>query len=228
MNKSAVWMKASFLQLKLYLWIIVGALVVSVTTNLIISLSMRSGENSTLSTANLFTLFLFFVGSVLPASFFKRMINLGATRREYYLGILLVYAAWAAFFAVLNIIWLQLEIHVIRDYITTFNILEIFGWSQFGVFGMFIYQFGVYLVLLSLLNLLFSGTRHLVGRVIWVVFIAAIPIFTSIAPLRKILADGLRDLLANDSLLQGFGINIIIALLLLTGGWLLTARRTLT
>ncbi|SFK89381.1 hypothetical protein SAMN03159341_1024 [Paenibacillus sp. 1_12] len=189
---------------------------------------MRSGENSSPSAANLITLFLIFVlGSVLPVSFFKRVINLGATRKEYYLSILLVYTLWAALFAVLNIVWFQLKLNLIRNYEHTFNILEIFNWDQFGIAGMFIYQFGAYLFLLALLNLLFSGLHHPVGRVIWAAFIAAIPVFTSIAQLRHKLADGLLTLLFYDSLLQGFGLTFIIACLLLLGGWWFTARRTL-
>jgi hypothetical protein len=220
-------MKASFLQLRTYLWIILGILAVSVITNLIVSLSMGSGENSSVSAANLLTLFLIFVGSVLPVCFFRRVINLGATRKEYYLGILLIYALWAAFFAVINIIWFQLELILIRDYEHTFNILEIFHWDQFGIVGMFVYQFGAYLFVLALLNLLFSGLQHAAGWVIWAAFIAAIPIFTSIAPLRHKLADGLLALLFNDSLLQGFGLTFVIACLLLAGGWWFTARRAL-
>ncbi|MDQ0110669.1 hypothetical protein [Paenibacillus harenae] len=227
MNKTIVLLKASFLQLRMYLWIVLGILAVSVTTNIIVSLSMGPGENSSVSAVNLLTLFLIFVGSVLPLSFFKRMINLGATRKEYYIGILLIYAVWAATFALLNIVWFQLEIYLIRNYEHTFNILEIFHWDQFGVLGMFVYQFGAYLFLLSLLNLLFSGLRHVAGWVIWVVFIAAIPIFTSIANLRGKLADGLLALLFNDSLLQGFGLTFIIACLMLAGGWWFTTRRAL-
>ncbi|MCU6792504.1 hypothetical protein OB236_10225 [Paenibacillus sp. WQ 127069] len=228
MNKTTVLMKASFLQLRLYLWIVLGILTVSVITNLIISFALRSGENSSVSAANLTTLFLIFVlGSVLPVSFFKKLIILGATRKEYYLNILLVYTLWAALFAVLNIVWFQFELNLIRSYEHTFNILEIFNWDQFGIAGMFIYQFGAYLFLLALLNLLFSGLHHPVGWVIWAAFIAAIPVFTSIAQLRHKLADGLLMLLFNDSLLQGFGLTFIIACLLLLGGWWFTARRAL-
>ncbi|MEJ9217105.1 hypothetical protein P4H46_02620 [Paenibacillus glucanolyticus] len=59
-------------------------------------------------------------------------------------------------------------------------------------------------------------------------FIAAIPIFTSIPSLRHTLADGLQALLFNDSLLQGFGLTLLISLVLLAGGWWFTARRTIS
>ncbi|MBD3917383.1 hypothetical protein H8B09_01345 [Paenibacillus sp. PR3] len=226
MNKTTVLLKASFLQLRLYLWIILGILAVSVTTDLIISLGMGPGENASVSAANLLNVFLIFVGSVLPLSFFKRVIHLGATRKEYYVGVLLVYAVSAAFFAVLNIAWLQLETDVIRKYEQTFNILEIFHWDQFGIVGMFGYQFGAYLLLLALLNLLFTGLRHAAGWAMWATLIAMIPIFTSIASLRSKLVDGLHTLLFNHSLLQGFGLTFGVACLLLAGGWWFTTRRS--
>ncbi|ANA80354.1 hypothetical protein C7121_05145 [Paenibacillus glucanolyticus] len=229
MNKSTVLMRASFLQLRPYLWSILGTIAISILANVIVSLSLGdNGENKQVSAANLLTVFLLFIGSVLPAGLFRRVMNLGATRKEYYAGMLLVYALWSAIFAMLNIIWLQIEIGFIRNYENTFNILEIFGWSQFGIVGMFVYQFGAYLLLISLLNLLFSGLRHVLGWVVWVVFIAAIPIFTSIPSLRHTLADGLQALLFNDSLLQGFGLTLLISLVLLAGGWWFTARRTIS
>ncbi|AWP30158.1 hypothetical protein PVOR_03075 [Paenibacillus vortex V453] len=229
MNKSTVLMRASFLQLRPYLWSILGTIAISILANVIVSLSLGdNGENTQVSAANLLTVFLLFIGSVLPAGLFRRVMNLGATRKEYYAGMLLVYALWSAIFAMLNIIWLQIEIGFIRNYENTFNILEIFGWSQFGIVGMFVYQFGAYLLLISLLNLLFSGLRHVLGWVVWVVFIAAIPIFTSIPSLRHTLADGLQALLFNDSLLQGFGLTLLISLVLLAGGWWFTARRTIS
>ncbi|RUS48897.1 hypothetical protein [Cohnella sp. AR92] len=226
MDKTTVLLKATFLQLRLYLWIIVGVLAVSVITDLIISLAMGNGENSSVSAGNLLDVFLIFVGSVLPVSFFKRLIYLGATRKEYYVGVLFVYAVSAAVFAIFNIAWLQLEKDVIRSYEHTFNILEIFHWDQFGFGGMFGYQFGAYLLLLALLNLLFSGLRHAAGWTIWAVLIAAIPVFTSIAALRSKLTDGLQTLLSNDSLLQGFGLTFGAACLLFAGGWWFTTRRS--
>ncbi|MCR8644230.1 hypothetical protein NV379_16370 [Paenibacillus sp. N1-5-1-14] len=228
MNKPSVMMRASYLQLRKHLWIFLIIIAVNTLVSVIVSLSMGKGENTHVSIANIFTLLLVVVGTVLPGNFFKRMINLGATRKEYYVGILCVYSLLAAAFAVINIVWFQVEIGIIHLYEQTFNILEIFHWNQFGLVGMFIYQFGAYLLVLSLFTLLISGSRHVVGWVIWVFLIAAIPIFTSIAPLRAILTDGLLILLFNDSLLQGFGLTFVISCICLYGGWWFTKKRTLS
>ncbi|MGK5510287.1 hypothetical protein ACSNN5_19625 [Brevibacillus formosus] len=61
---------------------------------------------------------------------------------------------------------------------------------------MAIYQFGIYLLLLSTVNLLFSG-----------------------------MANFFKELLFNPSLLQGFMLAMVLSVLFLLAGWLLTRRR---
>lgn len=228
MNKTSVLMKASFIQLRPYLWTLLGLMAIGVLANLIVSLAMGdNNENTQVSLANLLNVFLILAGSVLPVGLYKKAMNLGATRKDYYFAILLFYFLLSAIFALINVIWLQLEINLIRDYAKSFNILEIFGWDRFGIVGMFVYQFGAYLLLVSLLNLLFSGLRHAAGWAMWVFFIAAIPIFTSIPSLRHILGQGLLTLLFNDSLLKGLGLTLFMSAIFLAGGWWFTKRRTL-
>ncbi|WP_276358331.1 hypothetical protein [Cohnella caldifontis] len=226
MSKTRAMWKASYLQLRIYLWCVAGFVAAGLLANIIVSLSVGdNGENAQVSYANMLGIFLIFVGSVLPVSFFKRIVNLGATRRDYFKGLLAVYAAWAAGFSLLNVLWFPIEAHVISDYRLTFNILEIFGWTQFGYAGMFLYQFGVYMLLLSLFTLLFSGLRHAVGWILWAALITAIPVGTSVPSLRPHVADGFLTLLFNDSLWQGFGLTILLSAVFLAGSWLFTRRR---
>ncbi|MFB5760905.1 hypothetical protein [Paenibacillus medicaginis] len=227
MNKLMVLLKASFLQLRIYLLCITGIVALNVIASVIVYLSLGGEHEDDVSVANLFTIFLIFVASVLPVSFFKRIINLGASRKEYYVGVLIIYTIWSAVFSLFNILWLQIEIGIIQKYEHTLNILEIFHWDQFGLVGMFVYQFGAYMMLMSLLNLLFSGLRHFVGWIIWALLIAAIPIGTSLPSLRPKVAEGFLTLLFNDSLLQGFGLTFLFSCIFLAGGWLFTRRRTI-
>jgi hypothetical protein len=141
------------------------------------------------------------------------------------LGILFIYAIWSAILARLNILFLQLETGLIADYQQTINILTVFHWDQFGVLGMFVYQFGAYMLIISILNLLFSGLKQVARWILLVIVITAIPVGTSIASLRHEVAYGLTNLLFNDSLLQGFGLTFILSCLLLAGGWLFIRRR---
>ncbi|MBB6733445.1 hypothetical protein [Cohnella zeiphila] len=229
MNKVAAQWKASFLQLRIYLICIVGLIAASYISQFIVTLSIGPGDSGGMpvSTSNILTVFLIFVATVLPAAYFKRIISFGATRKEYFIGLLAIYAVWSAFFSLLNAIWYFAETRWLK---TTgdlyFNIIEIFGWDRFGFLGILLYQFVVYMLLLSLLSLLFSGLRSWIGWALWAALAAAIPVGTSIPSLRVHLADGFLALLFNDSLLQGLGWNVLFACLFLAGGWWLTKRRT--
>lgn len=81
------------------------------------------------------------------------------------------------------------------------------------------------MMLMSLLTLLFSGLRHVMGWIIWCVLIAAISIGTALPAFRPEVVDGFKVLLYNDSLLKGFLLTISFALVFSIGGWLFTRRR---
>jgi hypothetical protein len=228
LNKNTVMLKAAYLQLRIYIISIVGFVAVGLLANFIVFLAIGSNdESSDVSIGNILTIFLIIAPIVLPVGFFRKIINLGATRKEYYTGLIVIYTSGAAFFAILNIISLKLlDNGLLQDYSAYFNILEIFHWDQFGIVGMFFYEFAVYMLLVSFINMMFSGIRSHIGLSLWVIFIAAIPISTSIASYRHKLADGLQTLLFNDSLLEGVGISVILSCVFLIGGWLFTSRRT--
>lgn len=226
MNKLMVIWKASNLQLRVYIYAILVFFAADVITQIILALSLD--DNTDISIGNLLLATLVFVGSVLPAALFKRIVHLGATRKEYYTGLIVIYAVWAAGFSILNLLWYAFEQRILIDYQINFNLLEIFHWDQFNVIGTFLYQFCVYMLLLSLLSLLFSGLRHYAGWALWVILIAAIPIGTSLPNLRPRVADGFRFLLFNDSLLKGAGTSIVLSAVFLAAGWWFTNRRTLS
>ena len=225
MSKTGAMMKASLLQLRIYLLCVTGFIAAGLLANVIVYLADASDDMTGVSIANQFLIFLLFVASVLPAAYFKRIINLGASRKQYYFGLLAIYLIWAAAFSVINVLWIKLETGLFRGHLEAFNILEIFHWDQFGVAGMLVYQFGTYLLLMSLLNLLFSGLRHWAGWLIWAVLVAAIPVGTSVPSLRPYVVDGLKALLFNDSLLRGFGLTMILSFVFLAGGWFFTRKR---
>lgn len=214
-------MKASFLQLRIYLLFLIVIIAASLVSQII------EQEDTFVSIGNMLTPFLIIMAIVLPISFFKRIINLGATRKEYYINLLAIYAVWIAGYALFNILWFKLENTFLMDDLTTFNILEIFHWDQFGMAGMFIYQFGAYMLVISLLNLLFSGLGHFMNWAIWAILIAAIPIGVSIPTYRAQVADAFQVLLFNDSLLYGFGLTFILSCTFLIGGWFFIRKRTI-
>jgi hypothetical protein len=226
LNKITAQIKASQIVLRNYLYSIVGFIVISFLVNFIIALFVDSSDNTQVSPANMLVIFLIFVGIVIPVSSFRRMMNLGATRKEYYIGSMSFYILWAAVIALINVIWQPLEREYIIPHYPTFNILEIFQWDQFNYLGSFLYQFVIYLTLITLFNLLFSSLRHYLGWVIWLIFLAGIPVSMSIAALRHKVSAGFSDLLINDSLLQGLALNLGFVIVFILAGWWFTSKRT--
>lgn len=225
MNKIRTLLKASFIQLRIYLLCIIGMVVVSFIVNIITSLAVDTSSNTQVSAGNTVTVFLIFLPIVVSMSFFKRSTHMGATRKEYYISALANYAGWAAIFSLLNVLWFKFESNVVTQYMNTFNILTIFHWDELGFAGMLFYQFGTYLLLISLLNLLFSGVKHYASWVLWFVLIAAISVGTSVPVLRGHVADAFLTLLFNDSLLQGVGLTLLLSCLFFLGGWWFIKRR---
>lgn len=225
MVKLKAQLKVHYIVLRIYLLCIVGATFISLLVNGIVGLFVAEQDNTIVSPANMLIIALIFMAIVIPLVSYRKLMNLGATRTDYYLGALSFYGLWAVGLSLFNVMWLPFEEQVIRSFVGTLNILEVFHWDQFGYFGSFLYLLAASLLLMSLLHFLFSGLRHVLGWVAWVLLIAAIPIGTSIASLRHHVADGFIQLLFNDHLGQGVALNIALACLFLLGGWLFTKKR---
>ncbi|WP_458121147.1 hypothetical protein [Paenibacillus sp. Z6-24] len=226
MPKWIAYWKASYLELRLYIYIIMALIAAGVLANFIINLAMGPElDNREVTFANLCLCMLVFVASVLPLRFFTRIIHLGASRSQYYTLLITIYAVWAAAMALLNTIWQQVQPTLVSSSLHTYNLVDIFGWSQFGIIGSFVYQFGIYMLFLSVWSLLFSGMYRLIGWILWFVLIIGITLGTSLPAYRPLLAKGFSVLLFNDSLIQGFGIALLLTLVFLAGGWGLTRKR---
>lgn len=183
-------------------------------------------ENVNVSSANMLLVLLPLLAIILPLKTFRPMMNFGDSRRRYFAGLLGVYVVSAVLLALVNSLWWPFEQNVIRTYSQTYNLIEVFGWEQFGFIGAFLYQSVFYFFVLVLFNLLFSGLKSPISWVIWTVLIAAIPIGTSIASLRVHVADFFMALLFNDSLVAAISLNLGLSLVCVAGAWLFMRRRT--
>ncbi|MDO3409395.1 hypothetical protein QWJ34_06440 [Saccharibacillus sp. CPCC 101409] len=226
MNKLGVQFRASFIQIRPALWVVIGLIAVSMIADFTVNMALGdSAENVQISSGNMLLALLPIVAILLPLRTFRQMLNFGASRSEFFKGQIAIYAFAALLLALFNSLWWLLETGFIRDYRQTINILEVFHWTQFGPVGMFVYQTVFYFFVLTLFNLLFSGLQSAAGWVLWVLLIAAIPVGTAIASLRVHVADFFLALLFNDSLIAGMAVNLGLSLAFLAGAWLFTARR---
>lgn len=223
----AAQVKAHFLVIRLFLFIVTGIACLTLLINGVLYTLVDTSSNTTVSSGNIFCILLIVMAIIVPTVSFKKLINLGATRTEYHWGAVGFYAIWAAGIAAFNVLWLGLEEHVINDYIRTYNILDIFHWNDFGYIGNLLYQFAAYMMAVSLFHFLFSGVRNYIGWIIGALLIAAIPVSLSIESLRDKVADGFSFLLFNDVLWEGLALNLALACLFVMGSWLYTRKRAL-
>lgn len=193
-------------------------------TEFIVNYFTDNSQSARLADGNLLLLVLLLISIVLPLSYYKRIVHLGASRKQYFMGLQLVYAVWAAVIALFNSLWPYVEVNVIHK--NTINLIQAFHWNEFGIVGSFIYQLFFYLMAMALFSMLVSSYYHYVGWLIWVLFIVAIPTGTAIPSLRVHVVSFFDTLLFNDSLLVGVGFNLVLFVAFVAGGWLFTRGRT--
>ncbi|MCR8657253.1 hypothetical protein [Paenibacillus endoradicis] len=224
MGALAVHLKATYLQLRIYIWMVIILILLGRLAEFIVGLFTDSSQNRGLSDGNLLLLILLIIAIVLPLSYYKRIVHLGANRKQYFWGLQFVYAVWAAVIALFNSLWPMLEVNVFHK--NNVNLIEAFHWNEFGVAGSFLYQTFFYLMTMALLSMLISGYHHFVGWLLWVLFIVAIPTGTAIPALRTHVVSFFETLLFNDSLLAGIGFNVVLFFVFLAGGWFFIRERT--
>lgn len=224
MNALTVHLKATYLQLRLYIWGVIFFILLGRLVEFIVFQFADSSQRTVLADGNLLLLILLMIAIILPHSYYQRILHIGASRRQYFWGLQFVYAVWAVAFAVFNSLWPLIEVNMLhRD---TINLVEAFRWNEFGMAGSFLYQTSFYLMLMALLSMLVTGYYHFVGWLVWALFIVAIPTGTAIPSLRIHVASFFETLLFNGSLLAGVGFNLALFAVFLAGGWFFTRGRT--
>lgn len=226
MGAWAVHFKATYSQMKIYIWCVIGLILLGRLAEFIVSRFTDSGQSNILSDGNILILILLFIAIVLPLRYYKRIVHLGASRERYFMALQFVFAVWAAAIALFNCLWYELEVGVLRNYTNTIDLIEVFHWVNFGFAGSFVYQTAFYLMVMALLSMLVSGYYHPVGWLLWVLLFTAIPVGTAIPSLRVHVGHFFEALLFNGSLPIGAGFNLLLYFVFVAGGWLFTRGRT--
>lgn len=222
----AVHLKATYLQMKIYIWCVIIMILLGRLAELIVSLAIDNSGESRLSESNMLILILPLLAIVLPINYYKRIVSLGASREQYFKGLQSVFSIWAAAIALCNSFWAVLQVHLFRNYANAIDLIEAFHWNDFGFAGSFLYQTAFYLMVMALLSMLSSGYNHPIGWLLVALLLAAIPVGTAIPSLRVHVVSFFNALLFNDSLLFGIGFNLILYAGFVGGGYLFTKGRT--
>ena len=163
------------------------------------------GSLSGLSIGNYLWLFPAIAAIQIPAYNFRRIINLGGKRDNFFWGSLMCYAIIAASVSLANtLMYYLLDSFLINTgyfgYID--NAVEAFGWAERGMLAVFIQQFAFLFLLAVFIHTLVAAQGKWYGWVADALIIAIISVFTPIAPLRAVLAGFFRLIIFSSPLLQ--------------------------
>jgi len=130
-------------------------------------------------------------GIIISAWNFRCIMSLGGKRADYFLGSLISYVIVAAAASLIGvIIYYAVDIPFARAeiYGGVLAVPEIFGWGVYGPVVFFLQQFAFLFLTVSFVHFFCGVQGKWYGWVINAAFIAGIPVFSAIEPLRNILA----------------------------------------
>lgn len=157
---------------------------------------------------------------------FTKLMHLGASKKDFFLGCLISYGFLAFCISLVNTI-----IHLLIDPIypaqTVINMMDVCQWTENGIIVAALQQMFFLLLVMVFLHVLLSMQPHWYGWLIDAVFVAIICIFTPIAPLRAVLAGFFQIIMLNSNAVLHIGICLLLSAALSLGGLAVLKRKTL-
>lgn len=157
---------------------------------------------------------------------YTKLIHLGTSKKDYFLGSLASYGLMALLISLLNT-----GIHVLIDPInqrqTVINMMDLCGWSTNGLLVAFLQQALFLLLTMIFLHVLLSMQPYWYGWLTDGILVAIICIFTPIAPLRHILAGFFKVIMFNSNALLHIGICLLLGIALSLIGLTVLKRKTI-
>lgn len=157
---------------------------------------------------------------------FTKLMHLGASKRDYFLGCLISYVFLAFCISLVNT-----GIHLLIDPVysaqTVVNMMDVCKWTENGMIVAGLQQMLFLLLVMVFLHVLLSMQAHWYGWLTDAVLVAIICIFTPIAPLRAILNGFFQIIMLNSNAALHIGICLLLSAALSLGGLVVLKRKTL-
>lgn len=157
---------------------------------------------------------------------FTKLIHLGTSKRDYYIGSLAGYGAISLAISLVNTCihaWIDPRNHTQ----TVINMMELCGWTENGVLLAFLQQAIFLLLTMIFLHVLLSMQAYWYGWLVDGVLAAIICVFTPIAPLRLFLAGVFKVIMFNGNAALHIGVCLLLCAVLSLAGLTVLKRRTL-
>ena len=157
---------------------------------------------------------------------FTKLMHLGASKKDYYLGCLISYGFLAFCISLANTL-----IHLLIDPLypakTVINLMDVCKWTENGIVAAGFQQMFFLLLVMVFLHVLLSMQAHWYGWLTDAVLAAIICIFTPIAPLRGILAGLFQVVMLNGNAVVHIGVCLLLSAAFSLGGLAVLKRKTL-
>ena len=157
---------------------------------------------------------------------FPKLMHLGASKKDYYLGCLISYGFLAFCISLANTL-----IHLLIDPLypakTVINLMDVCRWTENGIVAAGFQQMFFLLLVMVFLHVLLSMQAHWYGWLTDAVLAAITCIFTPIAPLRGILAGFFQVVMLNGNAVVHIGVCLLLSAAFSLGGLAVLKRKTL-
>ncbi len=196
-----------------------------ILTALVVLLATSSGE-VVLSNGN----YTWLLAALTPFFFvfydFKKLMHLGASKKDYYVGCLISYGFLAFCISLANTL-IHLLIDPLYSARTVINLMDVCRWTENGIAMAGVQQMCFLLLVMVFLHVLLSMQAHWYGWLTDAVLVAIICIFTPIAPLRGILSGFFGIVMLNGNAILHIGVCLLLSAALSLGGLAVLKRKTL-
>jgi hypothetical protein len=177
---------------------------------------------------NYFYLLILLNAVFIPALNFRKMMNLGAKRNDFFTGCAVTYIIMAAIVSLSSmLLYYTYEHFIISTYDGwTLSVMYWFGWVDNGAVIAFFQQFAFLTLVAAVIHTLTAAQDKWYGWVADIVIIAIISVFTPIAPLRAALVWFFNMIIFTNPFVQIFfclGLAIVVYSL----NKLILARKTI-
>lgn len=196
-----------------------------IVTALVVVCATSSGE-TVLSNGNYTWLLAVFAPFFFVFYDFSRLMHLGASKRDYFLGSLISYGLLAFGISLLNTL-IHLVIDPAYQAQTVINMMDVCRWTENGIVAAVVQQMCFLFLVMVFLHVLLSMQPHWYGWLTDAVLAAIICVFTPIAPLRAVLGDFFSLIMFNPNAVLHIGVCLLLSAALSFAGLAVLRRKTL-
>lgn len=196
-----------------------------IVTALVVVCATSSGE-TVLSNGNYTWLLAVFAPFFFVFYDFSRLMHLGASKRDYFLGCLISYGLLAFGISLLNTL-IHLVIDPAYQAQTVINMMDVCRWTENGIVAAALQQMCFLFLVMVFLHALLSMQPHWYGWLTDAVLAAIICVFTPIAPLRSVLGEFFSLIMFNPNAVLHIGICLLLSAALSFAGLAVLRRKTL-